>query len=112
MNIEIIVTDSFSREYKHLKKKYPSLDDDMKLLKDELLANPDKGVDLGGGYRKIRLSIASKGKGKSGGARIISYNIILNDLDGKIFLLSIYDKSERDTISIETIKKLKDKLDL
>jgi len=31
---------------------------------------------LTGGIRKIRISIASKGRGKSGGARIITANAI------------------------------------
>lgn len=57
------------------------------------------GVDLGHRLRKVRMSIASKGKGKSGGARVITYTIILTQIDTEIKLITIYDKSERENIS-------------
>ena len=67
------------------------------------------GTDLGGGIRKVRMAIVSKGKGKSGGARVITYtaDIIIHSYEGTLLLLSIYDKSEQSTISDKEIKRLK-----
>ena len=66
---------------------------------NELQKNPYQGVDLGNGLRKVRMSIASKGKGKSGGARVITYTVILAETDTEIKLLTIYDKSERENLT-------------
>ena len=63
----------FDKEAKRLGKKYPSLKKDLIALGNGLLENPLLGVDLGNGFRKIRLAIASKGKGKSHGARVITH---------------------------------------
>lgn len=68
--------------------------------------NPFEGVDLGMGVRKVRMSIKSKGKGKSGGARVITYSLTADDEDINLTLLTIYDKSERSTISDKEIKDL------
>ena len=68
--------------------------------------NPFEGVDLGMGVRKVRMSIKSKGKGKSGGARVITYSLTVDDEDVNLTLLTIYDKSERSTISDKEIKDL------
>jgi len=68
---------------------------------------PDKGTPIGNECFKIRLAIASKGKGKSGGARIITY---LSVTDEMIVLLSIYDKSEKEDISDKELLKLLDQL--
>ena len=78
----------------------------MQKLQRELLAKPDLGTDLGNGLRKIRMAIQSKGKGKSGGARVITYTIITKIEETEINLLYIYDKSERDSISATEIKEL------
>jgi hypothetical protein len=68
--------------------------------------DPFEGVDLGMGVRKVRMSIKSKGKGKSGGARVITYSLTADDEDINLTLLTIYDKSERSTISDKEIKDL------
>ena len=68
--------------------------------------NPFEGVDLGMGVRKVRMSIKSKGKGKSGGARVITYSLTADDEDINLTLLTIYDKSERSAISDKEIKDL------
>ena len=86
----------FDREIKRLVKKYASLKNEYKELIDELEKNPEIGIPLGNNLYKIRLAIASKGKGKRGGARIITY---LKTKEGNIYLLTIYDKGEKDTIS-------------
>lgn len=99
MNCRITVTPDFLRELKRLSKRYRSLKKDLEELGEELTQNPFMGVDLGHRLRKVRMSIASKGKGKSGGARVITYTIILTQIDTEIKLITIYDKSERENIS-------------
>lgn len=100
MSFEIIATPPFERELKQLSKKYPSLKKDIAALGTEILTNPKLGTPVGHGCYKIRMAISSKGKGKSGGARVITHVKITATT---IFLLSIYDKSETDTISDEEI---------
>lgn len=94
------------KEAKRLNKKYASFSDDYEKLLVELEANPSLGTDLGGGLRKIRMQITSKGKGKSGGARVITFTVIASMEEAEINLLYIYDKSERANITKEEIKEL------
>lgn len=75
MNCRIETSDIFERQLKSLAKRYPSLKADIAQLRSELFENPFMGIDLGKHLRKIRLAITSKGKGKSGGARVITYVI-------------------------------------
>jgi mRNA-degrading endonuclease RelE of RelBE toxin-antitoxin system len=86
----------FEKQAKRLLKKYPSLKNELFQLIQELKENPERGTNLGKNCYKIRISIASKGKGKSGGARIITHIVIANEI---VYLLSIYDKSEQETLS-------------
>lgn len=81
-------------------------------FKDSLKENPFQGADLGGGLRKIRMAIDSKGKGKSGGARVITYTTLVDETSGDVWLIEIYDKSQYSTIKIDTIKKMLKDLDL
>lgn len=99
MNCEITVTPDFLREMKRLSKRYRSIKDDIRKLGDEIKANPTTGVDLGRGLRKVRMAISSKGKGKSGGARVITFVVVVTASDTEVKLLTIYDKSERTSIS-------------
>ncbi len=101
MAYEIETTELFEKQLKKLAKKYKSLKEDMERFFEELLENPKLGVDLGDNTYKIRVAVKSKGKGKSGGLRIIDYVI---DSQNLIYLLTIYDKSDIDTISKATIK--------
>jgi mRNA-degrading endonuclease RelE of RelBE toxin-antitoxin system len=96
MSYKVIPTPLFEKELKRLAKKYNSLRKDFSALVEELLIHPESGIPLGQNCFKIRLGISSKGKGKSGGARVITY-VQIQDQD--IFLLAIYDKSETATIS-------------
>lgn len=96
MSFEIIATSRFKRDIKKLLKKYISLKREFGELLDSLEENPKLGVHLGNDCYKIRLAIASKGKGKSGGVRVITHFLIK---DQKVFLLTIYDKSEKENIS-------------
>lgn len=106
MNVEIRSTKSFEREFKRLFKKYKSLKDDLIVLLSEIQIHPNIGIDLGGGVHKIRLAITSKGKGKSGGTRVITFTILATNDKTKVSLLFIYDKSERNNISDKEIKDL------
>ena len=65
------------------------------------------GDDLGDNFRKVRMAIASKNKGKRGGARVITLNLLIDAENAKIYLLTIYDKGKQDSISKEEIKRLK-----
>ena len=105
MSYKLIPTPPFERELKQLAKKYPSLKKDLADLEDELLKQPTLGSPLGNNCYKIRIAIHSKGKGKSGGGRIITFVQILNET---IFLIAIYDKSTIDNISdTELLNRLK-----
>jgi len=94
MNYKIIPSVNFSRNFKRLYKKYPSLKKDVAELAKELRKNPTMGDDSGDNTYKVRMAISSKNKGKRGGARIITYHILINEEQGKIYLLTIYDKGE------------------
>ena len=103
MNFKVIPTKFFARQLKRLAKKYPSLRDDLRPLNKELKENPAIGDPLGKGCYKIRISITSKGKGKSGGARVISF---VRRVKNTVYLLSIYDKGEEESISDNEINDL------
>ena len=107
MNYEIVPTEFFNRQAKKLTKKYRSFLDDLEEFKKELLKNPTGGDDLGNNIRKVRMAIASKGRGKSGGARVITCNVLIDTVNTDIYLLTIYDKAEQDSISKEEIRHLK-----
>ena len=107
MNYAIISTDYFDKGVKSLAKKYHSLADDLELFKKELLKNPTMGDDLGNNTRKVRMAIASKNKGKRGGARVITCTVLIDTANTKIYLLAIYDKGEQNNISKSEIEYLK-----
>ena len=96
-------TPTFRRELKRLVKKYPSLLKDIKNLGEQVLENPTLGTSLGRNTYKIRLSITGKSGGKSGGGRVITCLKIENDT---IFFMSIFDKSEKSSLSDEELTEL------
>ena len=104
--VNIFYSSEFRKEVKRLAKKYRSIPEDLLELKNRPVENPLEGADLGFGVRKVRMIIKSKGKGKSGGARVITYNVTEMEDTIDITLLTIYDKSERSTISDKEIKDL------
>lgn len=106
MEYKIELSASFKKEAKRLRKHYASFADDYDKLIDDLEVNPNLGTDLGGGLRKIRMRIASKGKGKSGGARVITFTVVVAVEEAEINLLYIYDKAERSTITPGEIEEL------
>ncbi len=87
-------------------KKYHSLRTDYDDLLNDISDNPFLGDDLGGGVRKVRMAIASKGKGKSGGARILTLNLLIDTESMEVTLLTIYDKGEISNVTDEYIKYL------
>jgi len=101
MNFEVVVSARFKQEAKRLNKKYRSLNADIASLIDSLEADPTQGTSLGKGCYKVRLAIASKGRGKSGGGRVITY---VHVTETTVYLLSMYDKLEKETVSDEEIK--------
>ena len=108
MEYDIKTTEYFEDNFKRLSKKYHSLLDDIEQFKKELLKNPTAGTDLGNNTRKVRMAIASKNKGKRGGARVITCSVLVNVMNTKIYLLTIYDKGEQKSISKKEIKHLKE----
>lgn len=103
MNYDLVITLNFERDVKPLLRKYKSLKNDLIILFSSLEKEPVQGKPLGKDCFKIRLSITSKGKGKSGSARLITCVKIIS---GKVYLLTIYDKSEKEDISNEELNEL------
>ena len=106
MNCKIVVSSVFERSAKKLAKRYSSFRDDFAEFISGLKENPFIGADLGHGLRKVRMAVLSKGKGKSGGVRIITYLIDKTKNDVTIELLDIYDKSEVSSLSDSDLKHL------
>ncbi len=103
MSYRVLTTSDFKRDSKRLVKKYKSLKSDILTLIVSLEENPVQGTSLGNDCYKIRVAVKSKGKGKSGGARVIS---CVKVIDKEVFLLTLYDKSERENITDKELKKL------
>ena len=104
--VDILYSAVFVKNMKRLAKKYKSFLSDLAQFRKDLIENPSMGTDLGNGVRKIRMAVKSKGKGKSGGVRVITFNVIINETDTKITLLTVYDKSEQEAISDKEIRIL------
>jgi mRNA-degrading endonuclease RelE of RelBE toxin-antitoxin system len=103
MSFSVKTLSKFEINLKKLAKKYPSLKLEYVLLVESLKVNPEQGTPLGKNCYKIRLSIASKGKGKSGGARVVT-NIFV--ADKTVYLLTIYDKSEKENLTDKELNEL------
>jgi mRNA-degrading endonuclease RelE of RelBE toxin-antitoxin system len=107
MNVSVRVSAEFERQAKRLAKKYKSFVNDFALFVSDIKKNPYSGIDLGGGKRKIRMAVASKGKGKSGGMRIITFNVTILDTESIIVnLITIYDKTELSNVSEQYINQI------
>lgn len=107
MTVTIDYLPEFERRAKALAKKYKSFPSDYAAFLDELEQNPFGGDPLGHHIYKCRMAIASKGKGKSGGARVIAYNVLKQTEDEVLItLISIYDKSEIDNVSDAYLRQL------
>jgi|SRR6185503_2197749 len=93
----------FEKQAKRLIKKYASLKSELLEMVQGLKENPAKGTAIGKSCYKIRVPIASKGKGKSGGARVITNFVVT---DRTVYLLSIYDKADKETLTDKEIEEL------
>lgn len=103
MNYKVDTIPLFEKQVKRLSKKYPSLRNDLITLITDLEKNPVLGISLGNNFYKIRMQIVSKGKGKSGGARLITYvKVIANT----VFLTTIYDKGDKESITDFELKQI------
>ncbi|MBN8576187.1 MAG: type II toxin-antitoxin system RelE/ParE family toxin [Cytophagales bacterium] len=101
MSYKVHFTSDFERHFKKLSKKYKSLRSDLSILVEQLRQESESGIPLGSNLFKLRLKISSKGKGKSGGARVITFLV----RQGKeVYLVAIYDKSEIENLSKEELK--------
>ncbi|MBO4720943.1 MAG: addiction module toxin RelE [Prevotella sp.] len=107
MKVTFDYIEEFERGAKALRKKYPSFESDYDTFLNELEANPFSGESLGQHTYKNRMAIASKGKGKSGGARVITYNVQQQGEDEVLItLMTIYDKSDIENVSDAYIRSL------
>jgi hypothetical protein len=96
MSYDVVAIPPFDRQLKRLVKKHPSLKKEFADLIKSLEIKPDQGIALGNSCFKIRLAISSKGKGKSGGSRVITNFVVT---EATVFLLAIYDKSEKENLT-------------
>lgn len=106
MRVIVETSKSFNREVKRFARHYASFLHDLRNFEEELKQNPQLGTDLGNNIRKIRMQVTSKGKGKSGGMRVISVNVYASVTETTINLLYIYDKKEKSTIKKQEIVAL------
>ena len=105
-------TPTFAKSLKALAKRHKSIKEDMKKFRKSLEENPLQGTELIPGVRKIRMAIKSKSGGKSGGARVITYNVLATEQDGVVYLLEVYDKSEYSTAKENVLKDIIKNFDL
>jgi hypothetical protein len=103
MNFNVIVTTGFKKHAKSIGKKHPSLKTDIEDLISSLEKEPIQGEPLGKDCYKVRMAITSKGKGKSAGSRVIT---CVKIVDQDVYLLSIYDKSDKENISDNELDEL------
>ncbi len=103
MSFDVVPIPEFVKELKGLVKKYRSLKVEIAELGDELSEHPHTGIPIGRDCYKIRLSIKSKGTGKSGGARVITCVVAVRK---EVYLLSIFDKSDQATLTKQRLKEL------
>ena len=106
MSFEIQTTSYFDTEAKRLAKRHRSFIDDLENFQKELLKNPYQGTELSPGIRKVRLTIESKGRGKSGGVRVITFTYFVDEKDGVVILLLPYDKADASSIKMNVVRKI------
>ena len=105
-NIIVSVSDDFAKEAKRLAKKYPSFKQDYKDFLESIKNNPLQGDEITKNIRKIRMAIKAKGKGKSGGARVITFNVFTDVENGHVVFLLLYDKEDASTVKVNVVKQL------
>ena len=105
-SITVSVSDDFAREAKRLAKKYRSFKNDYAEFLKSIKENPLQGDEIAKSIRKIRMAIGSKGKGKSGGARVITFNVLTDVQNGQVVLLLIYDKEDASSVKTDVVKQI------
>ena len=103
MNYEIKTLPYFDKQAKRLCRKFNSFRSDLAELVEALEVNPAQGIALGHDCYKIRIAIKSKGRGKSGGARIVTHVIAIKE---NVNMLTVFDKSEKESVSDKEIQEL------
>jgi len=103
MNFKIESISLFDKQAKKLARKYPSLKHELADLITTLATDPVQGKSLGNGFYKIRIAIGSKGKGKSGGGRVVTFVKVKEEF---VYLTSIYDKSAKASISDKELEEV------
>lgn len=105
-NITVSVSDDFAKEAKRLAKKYPSFKQYYNEFLESIKNNPLQGDEITKNIRRIRMAIKAKGKGKSGGARVITFNVLTNVKNGQVVFLLLYDKEDASTVKVNVVKQL------
>ena len=105
-NTTVSVSDDFAKEAKRLAKKYPSFKQAYKDFLVSIKNNPLQGDEITKNIRKIRMAIKAKGKGKSGGARVITFNILTDIENGHVVFLLLYDKEDDSTVKVNVVEQL------
>jgi mRNA-degrading endonuclease RelE of RelBE toxin-antitoxin system len=100
MSYNVIITSEFAKETRRIAKKHIGIKADIARLIADLEINPTIGTDLGRNFFKIRVPISGTNKGKSGGARVITYVILNQDT---VLLTEIYLKSEHSSADVDII---------
>ena len=104
--IKVYTIPEFDRSLVRLSKKYRSLKTEYLEFIEKIENEGVQGTALGNGIFKARFAVKSKGKGKSGGLRIISYRDVIIALEEKVVLLiDIYDKNEFSTVDKKVLQK-------
>lgn len=111
MSFEVSTTPEFESQAKALQKRHRSFKNDLKELVLSLAVNPFQGTELSPGIRKIRMAITSKGRGKSGGARVITFTVLTAETEGRVYLLNVYDKGDFSTVKLSVLKEIIEELD-
>ncbi|HIW44494.1 MAG TPA: addiction module toxin RelE [Candidatus Prevotella stercoripullorum] len=106
MSFKIITTAYAEINIKNLSKRYRSFDGDIKAFRESLISNPLQGVEIAPNVRKIRMAIGSKGRGKSGGARVITLNALVTEQDGTVYLLLVYDKADASNVKMNVVREI------
>jgi mRNA-degrading endonuclease RelE of RelBE toxin-antitoxin system len=109
MSYNISPTHRFEKELKRLAKKFPSLKNEFAVMIANISENPETGTFIGNSCYKIRLAIASKSKGKRGGARVVTHLYIATEA---VYLLTIYDKGEKADLKPNELKEMIESLEL
>ena len=103
----ILPSAKFAASYKRLKKKYKSLDDDIKPFVERLKVGDFSPDNMVQGFEtsiyKARVASRDQGRGKRGGFRVVYYVVTPK---GQVRLLSIYAKTQQENISPQEIKRL------